>query len=158
MDSTNEQLTDNTAENNTNKINLLPPMFIQAQLNYNTFCLKLQEITDSSSFACKTTTKGLKLQTFSPDSYRSVVKFLKNENVSFHSYQSKENKPFRVVFRNLHPSTGKDHITKELSELGFQVKNITNVFQKSTKTPLPLFFIDLAQSQSNQEIFKLNSF
>jgi hypothetical protein len=157
MDSTNEQLTNNTAENNTNKINPPPPIFIQAQLNYNAFCLKLQEITDSTSFACKTTTKGLKLQTFSPDSSRSIVIILKNENVFFHSYQSKENKPFRVVIRNLHPSTDKDHITKELSELGFQVKNITNVFQKSTKTPLPLFFIDLVQSQSNQDIFKLNS-
>lgn len=156
MDSTNEQPTDNFAEINTNKINLPPPIFIQAQLNFNTFCLKLKEITNSMSFSCKTTTKGVKLQTFSTDSYRSVVKFLKNENVSFHSYQSKEGKPFRVVIRNLHHSTNKDHITKELSEQGFRVKNITNVFQNSTKTLLPLSFIDLLQSQSNQEIFELN--
>lgn len=157
MDSTNEQPTDNTAETNADKINLPPPIFIQAQLNFNTFCIKLKEITDSTSFSCKTTTKGVKLQTFSSDSYRSVVKFLKNENVSFHSFQSKESKPLRVVIRNLHPSTDKDYIIKELSELGFQVMNITNVLQKSTKTPLPLFFIDLVQSQSNLEIFKLNS-
>ncbi|KAL4126891.1 hypothetical protein QTP88_011091 [Uroleucon formosanum] len=157
MDSTNEQPTDNTAEINADKINLPPPIFIQAQLNFNTFCIKLKEITDSTSFTCKTTTKGVKLQTFSSDSYRSVIKFLKNENVSFHSYQSKESKPLRVVIRNLHPSTDKDYIIKELSELGFQVINITNVLQKSTKTTLPLFFINLVQSQSNQEIFKLNS-
>jgi len=114
MDSTNEQPTDNTAETNADKINLPPPIFIQAQLNFNTFCIKLKEITDSTSFSCKTTTKGVKLQTFSSDSYRSVVKFLKNENVSFHSFQSKESKPLRVVIRNLHPSTDKDYIIKEL--------------------------------------------
>ncbi|KAL4091575.1 hypothetical protein QTP88_026242 [Uroleucon formosanum] len=156
-DSTNEQSTDNSAGMNTN-IKILPPsIFIQAQLNFNTFCIKLKEITDSTSFECKTTTKGVKLQTFSFDSHRAIVKFLKSENVSFHSYQSKESKPFRIVIRNLHPSTDKDYINKELSDLGFQVKNITNVLQKSTKIPLPFSFIDLLQSQSNHEIFKLNS-
>ncbi|KAL4120278.1 hypothetical protein QTP88_013000 [Uroleucon formosanum] len=57
MDSTNEQSTDNVAEINIDKINLPPSIFIQAQLNFNTFCIKLKEITDSTSFACKTTTK-----------------------------------------------------------------------------------------------------
>ncbi|KAL4142568.1 hypothetical protein QTP88_005004 [Uroleucon formosanum] len=129
MDSTNDQPTENTAETNADKINLPPPIFIQAQLNFNTFCIKLKEITDSTSFSCKTTTKGVKLQTFSSDSYRSVVKFLKNENVSFHSYQSKESKPLRVVIRNLHPTTDKDYIIKELSELETHLtqKNFLNI-------------------------------
>lgn len=155
METSSDQPTDINNDTNTIKINLPPPIFIEANLNYNTLCLKLKELTDTSSFVCKSTTKGVKIQTFSSDSYRSVIKFLKEEDVSFHSYQSKENKPFRIVIRNLHPSTDKNHISKELSELGFQVKNITNVLHKSTKTPLPLFFVDLEQSESIQDIFKL---
>ncbi|KAL4125740.1 hypothetical protein QTP88_009980 [Uroleucon formosanum] len=155
METSSEQPTDINNDTNTIKISLPPPIFIEANLNYNTLCLKLKELTDTSSFVCKSTTKGVKIQTFSSDSYRSVIKFLKEEDVSFHSYQSKENKPFRIVIRNLHPSTDKKHISKELSELGFQVKNITSVLHKSTKTPLPLFFVDLEQSESNQDIFKL---
>jgi len=37
--------------------------------------------------------------------YRSVIKYLKNNNVSFHSYQSKEEKPYRVVIKIMHHST-----------------------------------------------------
>ena len=155
MDTTNEQPNETSNDTNNIKINLPPPIFIEGSLNYNNLCLKLKELTDASSFVCKSTTKGVKLQTFSPDSYRSVIKYFKEENVSFHSYQSKENKPYRIVIRNLHPSTDKNFMSKELSELGFQVKNITNVLHKSTKTPLPLFFVDLEQSESNQDIFKL---
>lgn len=155
MDTTSEQPTDINNDTNNIKINLPPPIFIEEILNYNNLCDKLKELTDASSFVCKSTTKGVKVQTFSPDSFRSVIKYLKEENVSFHSYQSKENKPYRIVIRNLHPSTDINFMSKELSELGFQVKNITNVLHKSTKTPLPLFFVDLEQSESNQDIFKL---
>jgi hypothetical protein len=51
--------------NNTNNIkkNLPPPIFIEAQLNYNKLCLKLKELTDVSSFVCKSTTKCVKIQT-----------------------------------------------------------------------------------------------
>ncbi|KAF0750084.1 Uncharacterized protein FWK35_00032418 [Aphis craccivora] len=155
MDISTKQPTEINSDTNNVKINLPPPIFIEAQLNYNELCLKLTELTDASSFKYKSTTKGVKIQTFSSDSYTSVIKYLKEEAVSFHSYQPKENKPYRIVIRNLHPTTDVNYISKELLELGFQVKNITNVLHKSTKTPLPLFFIDLEQSESNQDIFKL---
>jgi len=73
--------------NNYNKTSKPPPIFIQEQLNYNNVCQKINELTDTSGFDCKSSTKGLKLQTYSPDSYNiSVIKYLKNNNVSFHSY------------------------------------------------------------------------
>jgi len=155
MDTTTEQPTEINSDTNIVKINLPLPISIEAHLNYSNLCLKLKELTDAFSFVCKSTTKGIKIQTFGFDSYRSVIKYLKEEAVSFHSYQSKENKPYRIVIRNLHPSTDINYISKELSELRFQVQNITNVLHKSTKTPLPLFFVDLEQSESNQDIFKL---
>lgn len=143
--------------NNDNKTSKPPPIFIQEQINYNNFCQKINELTDTSGFDCKSSTKGLKLQTYSPDSYRSVIKYLKNNNVSFHSYQSKEEKPYRVVIRNMHHSTDTSFIKQELLNKGFVTRNIMPVTHKSTNTPLPIFFVDIEPSPTNSEIFKLTS-
>jgi len=143
--------------NNDNKTSKPPPIFIQEQINFNNFCQKINELTDTSGFDCKSSTKGLKLQTYSPDSYRSVIKYLKNNNVSFHSYQSKEEKPYRVVIRNMHHSTDTSFIKQELLNKGFVTRNIMPVTHKSTNTPLPIFFVDIEPSPTNSEIFKLTS-
>lgn len=143
--------------NNENKTSKPPPIFIQDQLNYNNFCAKIIELTDVTGFDCKSSTKGLKLQTYSPESYRTVVKYLKFNNVSFHSFQLKEEKAYWVAIRNLHHTTDTSFITQELLNKGFVTRNITPVTHKLTKTPLPIFFIDLEPSPTNADIFKITS-
>lgn len=135
--------TQNENISNKNRTSKPPPIFIQAQLNFNNFCIKIKVLTDSSGFDCKSSTNKLKLQTYSADSYRSVINYLKENNVSFHSYQSKELKAFRAVIRNLHPTTEFSFNKKEFLHSGFTTRNIMPVFHKLTKTPLPIFFIDL---------------
>ncbi|KAL4136273.1 hypothetical protein QTP88_007821 [Uroleucon formosanum] len=122
--------------NNENKTSKPPPIFIQDQLNYNNFCAKIIELTDASGFDCKSSTKGFKLQTYSPESYRTVIKYLKINNVSFHSFQLKEEKAYRI----------------ELLKKEFVIRNITPVTHKLTKTPLPIFFIDLELNLTKADI------
>jgi hypothetical protein len=118
MDTTIEQPTEINSDTNNIKINLPPPIFIETHLNYNNLCLKLKELIDESSFVCKSSKKGVKIQTFSSDLYRSVIKYFKEESISFHSYQFKENKAYKIAIQNLHPSTDIKYMSKELSELG----------------------------------------
>ncbi|KAL4127024.1 hypothetical protein QTP88_011222 [Uroleucon formosanum] len=151
MDDTNDNIPD---KNQTPKP---PPIFIQEKLNFNNFCIKIKELTDSTGFDCKSSTNKLRLQTYSADSYRTVINYLKENNVSFHSYQSKELKAFRAVIRNLHPTTDLSFIKKELLDSGFTTRNIMPVFHKLTKTPLPIFFIDLEPGPTNADIFKITS-
>lgn len=134
-----------------------PPIFIESELNFNNFIIKINELTKSSRFECKASTKGLKLQTFNSDSYRAIIKYLKENDVPHHSFQNKEDKPFRVVIKNLHPTTDITFIKTELSALGFLVRNINNVRHRLSKLPLPIFFIDLEPDSANSEIFKLTS-
>lgn len=145
-----------TENNKTNSSNP-PPIFIQTELNFNTFSTEINELTKPTGFECKTSIKGLKLQTFNSDAYRAVVKYLKEKEYAFHSYQNKENKPYRVVIKNLHLSTDTSFINDGLASLGFQTRNINNVLHRQTKTPLPMFFIDLEPDNNNSEIFKLTS-
>jgi len=101
-------------------------------------------------------TSGIKLQLNTPDTFRKAVQLLKSKEVHFHTYQIKDEKAFRVVLRNLHQSTPLDFIKDELSKHGFKVKQVTNVLQNKTKTPLPLFFVVLEPESNNNDIFKIN--
>lgn len=131
-----DNLNEQSNENNI-KTSKPPPIFIQTQINYNTFCLKINELTDSSGFDCKYT-KGIKPQTYSPDSYRSVVNYLKANNVLFHSHQLKEEKAFHIVVRNLHPTTDLFFIKDQLLENGHIIRNVRPQIDKGP--PFYLFY------------------
>lgn len=67
----------------------------------------------------------------------------------------RENKPLRVVVRNLHSSTPTKTIKEELEFRLFEIKQVSNVFHKINKNPLPLFFVDLEPTPKSKEILVL---
>eukprot|EP00102_Acyrthosiphon_pisum_P002928 XP_001944868.2 PREDICTED: sodium channel protein 60E-like [Acyrthosiphon pisum] len=69
-------------------------------------------------FFCKAFADRLKIQTSNPESYRALIQFLKEQGAEYHTYQLKQDKPIRVVIRNLHPTTEVDTIKEELEEYG----------------------------------------
>lgn len=127
-------------------------------INYLEVCKEINELLGTDNFFCKASTDRVKIQTANPESYRALVHYLKDQNAQFHTYQLREDKPIRVVLRNLHPSTDVNIIKEELEIRLFEVRNVTNVLHKVTKNPLPLFFIDLEPSIKSNEIFQLSSF
>jgi len=83
---------------------------------------------------------------------------LKEINAQYHIYQLQSDKPLRVVIRNLHPSTPESDITTALEEIGYAVRNVTNVKHHQTKTSLPMFFIDInPNGESDTDIFSITS-
>jgi len=138
-------------------IKLPPPIFVKGVENFPDLCLALIELIGVDNFICKSTTDSLKIQTTNPDAYRVLVHFLKDEKAEFHTYQLKEDKPLRVVIRNLHPTTPLNLIKDELAVRLFEVRQVTNVLHKVTKNRLPLFFVDLEPTTKSNEIFQLSS-
>ncbi|KAL4156104.1 hypothetical protein QTP88_000139 [Uroleucon formosanum] len=108
-------------------------------------------------FNTKSSSSGLKLMTYSINAYRQIIKFLEINNMNFHTYQTNEEKAFRVVIRHLHHTTPTDYIKEELHSLGFITRSITNCLQYKTKNPIPLFFVDLEPSPSNHNIYRVDS-
>ncbi|KAL4136311.1 hypothetical protein QTP88_007859 [Uroleucon formosanum] len=100
------------------------------------------------------TVDHLKVQTSNPEAYRTLVHYLRNEKAEFHTFQLKEDKPMRIVIRNLHPSTSTEMIKNELEHRLYEVRQVTQVI---SKIPLPLFFVDLEPTDHSKEIFKLES-
>ncbi|KAE9532288.1 hypothetical protein AGLY_009911 [Aphis glycines] len=134
-----------------------PPIFVKGVVDFPELCLTLIELIGVDNFICKSTSDCLKIQTTNPVAYRALVRFLRDEKAEFHTYQLKEDKPLRVVIRNLHPTTPLNLIKEELTVRLFEVRQVTNVLHKVTKNRLPLFFVDLEPTTIANEIFKLTS-
>ena len=134
-----------------------PPIFITSTIDYSELCKQIKSISGDEGFLCKSTSKNLKLSLYSSNSFRQTIKLLNDSSIEYYTYQAKEEKPYRVVLKNLHHSIPTDYISQELTELGFSVKNVTNIKKRQSNDPLPLFFIDLNPGINNPKIFKLET-
>jgi len=141
----------------TDHIKPPPPIFMKGVLDFHGFSSVLIELIGVDNFYCKSSTDRLKIQTTNPESYRSLIRYLKDQKAEYHTFQLKEDKPLRVVIRNLHPSTSTELIKDELETRLCEVRQITNVLHKINKRPLPLFFIDLEPTDHSKEIYHLSS-
>jgi len=136
---------------------LPPPIFIRGVEDFPGVCTKLIELIGVDNFICKSTADHLKIQTSNPGAYRTLVHFLRNAQAEFHTFQLNEDKPMRIVIRNLHPSTPTEMIKSELELRLYEVRQVTQVIHRISKIPLPLFFVDLEPTDHSNEIFKLES-
>ena len=57
----------------------------------------------------------------------------------------------------MHPSTDLDELREEINKCGHNVTNIWNIKQRTTKKPLPLFFVELEPNSNNKDIYKITS-
>lgn len=140
-----------------NRIPLPPPIFVRNVSDFIELRNQLIKLIGPQTFSFKSSANNLKINTNNPDSYREVIKYLKTGNAEYHTYQAREDKSFRIVIRNLHPSTSTTEVGAAIEDIGYSVRQVSNVIHKSTKCPLPIFFIDLEPAQINNEIFKLTS-
>ncbi|PNF32015.1 hypothetical protein B7P43_G06576 [Cryptotermes secundus] len=90
-----------------------------------------------------------------PDTYRKLVRYMREKNIIHHTYQLKENRAFRIVTKHQHFSTDLQEIEQELNKEGHKVRNIINARSRMTKVPLNLFFVDSEPASNNKEIYKL---
>jgi len=126
-------------------------------LDFPGFSSVLIELIGVDNFYCKSSTDRLKIQTANPESYRLLIRYLKDQKAEYHTFQLKEDKPLRVVIRSLHPSTPTELIKAELETRLYEIRQVTNVMYKINKRPLPLFFIDLEPTDHSNEIYHLSS-
>lgn len=154
--------TETTAVDTTNapsKKDQVPPIFIANKgLDYKLLIKSLIALIGENSFYCKSTQKNIKVQANTSDGYRQIIHFLNaQKNAQFHTYQPQNEKPFRVVIRNLHSSTSCEEIKSSLENLNLSVLQVVNIQQRQTKLALPLFFVDLAKDDNCKKIFDLTS-
>lgn len=149
----NEKTTDTPEETKP------PPIFIPDVGNIGKMVTSISKVIDNNHFSYKSLRDGqVRLVIKTVESYRKVVKFLETTKKSFHTYQLKQERAYRVVIKGLHHTTPINDIKAELLLLGHQVRSVRNVISRVTKIPLPMFFVDLDPNPNNNEIYNLRSF
>ena len=140
----------------TQRIPPSPPIFIDDVINIQTMIKSIEKDISKEDYKLKINNNHVKILPTNLDAYRKLTKLLTTLNTNFHTYQLKQERPFRVVLRNIHHSANLDELKFELLKHGHEVTNISNIRHRITKNPLSLFFIDIKQKQNNKEIYNLN--
>jgi len=99
----------------------------------------------------------IKINCLTPETNRKLVKYFKDNNTFYHTYQLKEERAYRIIIKYLHHSTDTEDIKQELFELGNNIRNIINAQHRTTKQPLNMFFVDLEPAENNKEIDKIKA-
>lgn len=132
-----------------------PPIFVSGVKNIKPLIQLLDELA-KDNYTTKTLRHDqVKIQPLKSDVYSTILKALMEKNTEFHTYKPKKDKTFRVVLKNMHPTTDLKEISNSLAEKGHMVINIWNVKQRNTNVQLPLFFVDLKAQDNNKEIYKV---
>lgn len=135
-----------------------PPIFIHGVINYGAMINQIRNIAEDEQYSTKSLSNNvIKINCVTPETYRTFIRYLKENNIYYHTYQLKEERAYRIVIKHLHHSTDIEEIRQELLELGHKARNILNAQHRITKEPLNLFFIDLEPAENNKEVYKITA-
>jgi len=156
---TNETNKDSIDGNlSSTKIHKPPPIIVHGVINYGEMIKRIQDIAKDEQYCTKSLANNvIKINCMAPETYRKLVKYFKENNIFYYTYQLKAERAYRIVTKYLHHSRDTEDIRQELFELGHNVRNTINVQHRTTKEPLNLFFVDLEPAENNKEIYNINA-
>lgn len=135
-----------------------PPIFIHGVESFSGMVKTLTQFVKKEQLTFSALANNVvRVNLTSADDYRLLVRELRKINISFHTYQMKSERALKVVIRHLHSSTTTEEIKEALEELGFACRNVVNIRHWQTKTPLPLFFVDIEPDEHANEIYKVST-
>lgn len=135
-----------------------PPIIIQGVSDCQAMIKRVTLCIPNDHFQIKAlANKAVKVNVTEVDSYRKLVRELKERKIQFFTYQIKAERAFKVVIRNLHPTMDPEEISKAIQEEGYSVRSVSNIRHPRTKDPLPLFFVNLEPTGEFKKIYELKS-
>lgn len=133
-----------------------PPIYVYNVTDYQDMVSYLTATLEEEQYYCKALTdETVKINVYTSDSYRRLIKQFQADNVIHHTYQPRGERAYRVVLRHLHHSIRPEVIKNELEGLGHTARNVLNIRHRLTKAPLPLYFVDLEPRDNNKNIYDL---
>jgi hypothetical protein len=133
-----------------------PPIYIHGVANFKAMSDNLAPVVTPSNYHTKSLPNNtVIIYPHKPEIYRRLVSHLRENKIVFHTYQLKQDRAYRVVIKDIHPSVSTQDIAAELQAQGHQVRNIVNIRHRLTKEPLPLFFVDLEPNTNNKDIYDI---
>lgn len=88
------------------------------------------------------TNYGIKIQPTTIDDYRTLYKYLKENNYEFHTHQLSEERNLRIVIKGVPLEIKDDEIKEDLKEKGYPTIKITRMMGKNNK-PIQMILIEI---------------
>jgi len=132
-----------------------PPIFIKNVSNLNGLKSDLIAIVGSEGFTLRSSKDFLKITTLNCKCHMQILDYLKESDLSFHTFVPRHTIPIVAFIRYLHHSTSIEDIETSLTELGFSIRSVSNIINRSNRQPMSLFTIVLDNNDFNRNIFKL---
>lgn len=151
-----DDIEDSEINNNDTAEPKPPPIIMPDVSDIKTMTSNISKVINASEFTYKSFKDGqVRLMTKSISSYRTIVKYLDEKQIRFHTYQLKQERAYRIVVKNLHFTTPIDVIKDTIEKEGHKVRNIVNIKSRFTKEPLSMFFVDLEPGSNNKNVFNI---
>jgi hypothetical protein len=153
-----EETYNHTQEATSPKLSRPPPICVYGVINYPNMISQIRELLEVKQYNTSSLINNtVKINCTTPDSYRKLVRYFKQENIVHHTYQLKEERAYRIVIKHMHHTINTTEITAKLTQLGHRVRNIINVKRRTTKEPLNTFFVDLEPAAINKEVYNIET-
>ncbi|GFV84861.1 uncharacterized protein TNCV_4298431 [Trichonephila clavipes] len=142
-----------TAAPNSARPKVPPIMFKHKKDNYKLIVKNLNK--DFPDCDVKLAGKYLKIFTQSSDEHRIVAEYLKEKSEEFYVIDPPDSRPLKIVIKGLPVSTEIGEIQEDFTSQGFCVEKVAQLTRSKTKSPLPIFMVELEKNLDSPDIFQL---
>lgn len=134
-----------------------PPIMLYGVTDITKLKETVDSVLDKTQYTFKIVTKNqLRVSCNSIDSYKKLITLAREKELIGHTFTSKDERPFRIVIKNLHPSTPTEAIQEAVESTGNKVKGeIINARHGPSKIPSHTWFVNLEPGPNNCEVKKL---
>lgn len=123
---------------------IIPPLYIYDISDYPVFIKKFWPLINEN-FNFHNKNIFLKINLSTVDDYRSITKYLSENQIRYDTYQLPEDRNLSVIIRNLPISITKVEIYEALTELEYEVTSVTRL-QNHNKSLIPIAAVILDKS------------
>jgi hypothetical protein len=142
----------------TDKTPKPPPIYVYGVVDFKKMLDNFATAVPEETYRCTSLPNDtIKISTLAPETYRTLIRHLNQENIVHHTYQMRQDRAYRVVIRNLHYSVPVEDIRDDLQSKGHKIRNIINIRHRISKEPLSLFYVDLEPQPNNKDIYNISS-
>jgi Associated with zinc fingers len=147
------QETSNTGSK-AQRVSRPPPIFLHGVIDVPKMIQCIERVIKREEYTYKVVSgKQVRIMTGTMEAYKRLLDFLRKEKLIAHTFRPKDDKDYRIVLRNIHPTIPQEEIKEAIEQLGHKVRGISNIKHRVSKKPLPLFFINLEPRENNKDIY-----
>ncbi|GFU35978.1 uncharacterized protein TNCV_4190941 [Trichonephila clavipes] len=131
------------------------PIFMRIFDSYN---LVLQYLYRKFPTATNTHAKGyIKIEAQNEKDHEEITKFLKDKNLEFYTIEPPLSRPLKLVIKGLPDDIDPEDIKKDLISKGIKIVKTTQLKRFISKTPLPIYMIEIERDENVNDIFQVRS-